>query len=220
MESALIWCIDGDKTAREAEVYLLLQTGFSVKGFENCDFTEEKEIPDLIIAEVEDKNGKNIIERLKKDLRLKDVPVIIASEKGEEKDKIAGFDMGAEDYIVKPLSMTETVLRVKAVLRRCKREEILSIGKIKLNVRAHTVQADGKSAELSLKEFELLEFFLKNAEKVLSRDCILTSVWGEDYFGELRTVDIHIKTLRQKLGDSGKCIKTVIGIGYKLSDKE
>lgn len=153
-------------------------------------------------------------------MRLRDVPVIIVGERGEEKDKIAGFDLGAEDYIVKPFGMTETVLRVKAVLRRCKREEIPVFGKIKMNVRAHTVQVGGKRTELSLKEFELLEFLLKNSEKALTRDSILTSVRGEDYFGEPRTVDIHIKTLRHKLGAEGKHIKMVIGIGYKLTEKE
>lgn len=134
-------------------------------------------------------------------------------------DKIHGLDLGADDYLVKPFGVMEMVSRIKAVLRRCadhKAEKIISVGNITLNIEGHTVTADGAKISLTLKEFEILRLFMQTPGKVFSRENLLSSVWGMDYMGETRTVDMHIKTLRQKLGNYGSMIKTVIGVGYRL----
>lgn len=224
----MIWCVDDDPMIREIEVYTLMQTGFEAKGFSDGDSMLEavkKEIPELIILDImlPGKDGIEILEELKKNPKTCRIPVIMATAKGTEMDKIQGLDMGADDYLVKPFGVMEMVSRVKAVLRRCtgsENSEILSMGELVLSARERMVTVAGEKVNLTLKEFEILKLFLKNPGTVFSRNQLLSSVWGMEYLGESRTVDMHIKTLRKKLGTMGNCIETVIGIGYKLEGKK
>lgn len=223
----MIWCVDDDNTIREIEVYTLEQTGFKARGFaDGISMLEalKTEIPELIILDImmPEVDGLEILKKLRSESAYKDIPVIMATAKGTEMDKIQGLDTGTDDYLVKPFGVMEMVSRIKAVLRRCEpdeKEEVLSIGEITLSDKEHLVTVNGEKVVLTFKEFEILKLFMSNPGVVFSRDKLLSEVWGIDYLGESRTVDMHIKTLRQKLGDAGTIIETVIGVGYKMEGK-
>lgn len=221
----MIWCVDDDNAIRDIEVYTLETAGFKARGFtDGASMLEaiENELPELIILDImlPGEDGVEILRKLRCDPRAKNLPVIMATAKGTEMDKIQSLDIGADDYLVKPFGVMEMVARVKAVLRRCERynENELKVGNISMNETKHIVTADGTKVTLTLKEFEVLKLFMRNPGVVMSRDRLLSEVWGIDYTGESRTVDMHIKTLRQKLGESGRMIETVIGVGYRLEE--
>ena len=223
----MIWCVDDDNTIRDIEVYTLTQTGFEAKGFaDGISMLEalKTEKPELIVLDImlPGKDGVEILKGIRSNPETRKIPVIMATAKGTEMDKIQGLDTGADDYLVKPFGVMEMVSRIKAVLRRCEpdeKKEVLSIGKITLSDKEHLVTVNGEKVVLTFKEFEILKLFMSNPGIVFSRDKLLSKVWGIDYLGESRTVDMHIKTLRQKLGDAGALIETVIGVGYKMEGK-
>ena len=223
----MIWCVDDDNTIRDIEVYTLTQTGFESKGFaDGVSMLEalKTEKPELIVLDImlPGKDGVEVLKEIRSNPETRKIPVIMATAKGTEMDKIQGLDTGADDYLVKPFGVMEMVSRIKAVLRRCEpdeKEEVLSIGEITLSDKEHLVTVNGEKVVLTFKEFEILKLFMSNPGIVFSRDKLLSEVWGIDYLGESRTVDMHIKTLRQKLGDAGALIETVIGVGYKMEGK-
>ena len=224
----MIWCVDDDNTIRDIEVYTLTQTSFEAKGFaDGISMLEalKTEKPELIVLDImlPGKDGVEILKEIRSNPETRKIPVIMATAKGTEMDKIQGLDTGADDYLVKPFGVMEMVSRIKAVLRRCEpdeKEEVLSIGKITLSDKEHLVIVNGEKVVLTFKEFEILKLFMSNPGIVFSRDKLLSEVWEIDYLGESRTVDMHIKTLRQKLGDAGALIETVIGVGYKMEGKK
>ena len=223
----MIWCIDDDSTIREIEVYTLEQTGFKARGFaDGMSMLEalKTEIPELIVLDImmPKMGGLEVLKKLRSESAYKDIPIIMATAKGTEMDKIGGLNSGADDYLVKPFGVMEMVARVKAVLRRTTKEEMstdITVGNIVLKETEHKVFSDGEKVELTHKEFEMLKLFMHNPDMVFSRDKLMSEIWGMDYIGETRTVDMHIKTLRQKLGDAGGQIKTVIGVGYRLENE-
>ena len=220
----MIWCVDDDSTIREIEVYTLVQTGFEAKGFaDGISMLEALRVerPELIVLDImlPVKDGVEVLKEIRSNSKTCDIPVIMATAKGTETDKIQGLDTGADDYLVKPFGMMEMVSRIKAVLRRCdskNKEKNLISGNIQLDYNKHIVTVNGKKVDLTLKEFEILKLFMQNIGTVFSRDRLLSEVWGVDYLGESRTVDMHIKPLRKKLGNEGVRIETVIGVGYRL----
>ena len=223
----MIYCVEDDESIRDIEVYTLCSTGFEARGFsDGRAFFEalEDELPDLVILDVmlPGEDGVSLLKRIKASPATRDLPVIMATAKGMEYDKISSLDLGADDYLVKPFGMMEMVARVKAVLRRSapKREsQTLKYASFEMNPDEHTVTVRGKRVELTLKEFEMLRLFLTRPGMVFTRDRLLSDVWGVDYDGETRTVDVHIRSLRQKLGNDGEMIRTVRGVGYRLEDK-
>jgi len=222
----MIWCVDDDSTIREIEVYTLEQTGFIARGFADAVslFDALKtETPDLIILDImmPGMDGLEVLSRLRSESAYRNIPVIMATAKGTEMDKIGGLNSGADDYLVKPFGIMEMVARVNAVLRRTVRETDsydLTVGNIILKEKEHAVISAGEKVELTHKEFEMLRMFMQNPNMVFSRDKIMSNIWGTDYIGETRTIDMHIKTLRHKLGSAGGQIKTVIGVGYRLEN--
>ncbi len=223
----MIWCVDDDSTIREIEVYTLEQTGFEARGFsDGISMLEalKREKPELIILDImmPEMDGLEILNKLRSREEYKDIPVIMATAKGTEMDKIGGLNSGADDYLVKPFGVMEMVARVKAVLRRTVKEapkDEVTVGGISLKEKEHKVIAGGEAVELTYKEYELLKLLMRNPNMVFSRDRLMSEIWGTDYIGETRTVDMHIKTLRKKLGTAGGQIKTIIGVGYRLEDE-
>lgn len=223
----MIFCVEDDQSIRDLMIYTLKASGFEAMGLEDGEklfFALEKDIPQLIMLDImlPGDDGITILKKLRANHITAEVPVIMATAKGTEYDKVIGLDLGADDYLAKPFGMMEMVSRVKAVLRRSTlndNSEVLRTGKLELNFNNHTVIADGKRVELSFKEFELLRLFMKNLGYAFSRDKLLNKVWGTDYMGETRTVDVHIGTLRTKLGKCGSYIKTVRGVGYRMEDR-
>lgn len=223
----MIYCVEDEKNIRELLVYTLQSTGFEAKGLENGEelFSElNKEIPELILLDImlPGEDGYVILEKLKRMPEVRDVPVIMVTAKGAEFDKVRGLDLGADDYITKPFGMMEFISRVKAVLRRggSRIQDELVHGPIRIRLGRHEVSENGRKVELTLKEFELLRYLMENKGIVLSRDQLLSRIWGYDFDGETRTVDVHVRTLRQKLGTSGSYIETVRGVGYRMGDGE
>lgn len=221
----MIYCVEDDKTIREMEIYTLEQTGFTARGFadgKSMFASLQSETPELIVLDImlPEMDGIEILKKLRADSKHKDIPVIMATAKGTEMDKITGLNTGADDYLVKPFGMMEMVARINAVLRRTAKNGEISIivGGITLNEAEHTVTVGGENIELTHKEFQILTLFMKNKNIVFNREKLMNEVWGSDYMGESRTVDMHIKTLRQKLGEAGGQIKTVIGVGYRLEN--
>ena len=220
----MIWCVEDDAGIRDMELYTLESVGFHAKGFGDSEefFCElENEIPELVILDVmlPGKDGVEILKELKATPRTKDIPVIMATAKGMEYDKIQSLDLGADDYLVKPFGMMEMVSRIKAVLRRCNpkgKENVLQMEQLMLNMDNRIVTIDGERVSLTYKEFELLKMFLENPGKAYTREQIFNRVWGEDYVGESRTLDMHIRTLRQKIGVYGELIQTVRHVGYRM----
>ncbi len=224
----MIFCVDDEPTLREIAVYALQATGFEAKGIPGAkELFEELEhtLPELIILDImmPDMDGTEVLKHLKENTDTRDIPVIMASAKGSELDKIQHLDSGADDYLAKPFGVMEMVSRVKAVLRRCgkvKDENIFTAKGVVMNDSEHFVTVDGERINLTLKEYDILKLFMKNPGTAISREKLLSEVWGVNYLGESRTIDMHIKTLRQKLGEYSKMIETVIGVGYRMeSDK-
>lgn len=223
----MIYCVEDDNNIRDLIVYTLKTTGFEASGFaDGRTFTEALagQLPELVLLDImlPGEDGIQILKKLKKSMATRDIPVIMVTAKGTEYDKVSGLDAGADDYITKPFGMMELVARVKAVLRRSGKQseqtEILIVHDLRLDPEKHEVRARGESVNLTLKEFELLRYLMKNQGIVLTRDQILEKIWGYDFSGETRTVDVHVRTLRQKLGDAGQCIETVRGVGYRIGD--
>ncbi len=221
-----IWCVEDDASIRDIEIYTLNSTGFETRGFENGeDFFAALagETPDLVILDVmlPGMDGVSILRKMKESAATRQLPIIMATAKGMEYDKIQSLDLGADDYLVKPFGMMEMVSRVRAVLRRCAplgEGNVLRADNLIVNLDERTVTANGNRVNLTYKEFELLKLFLSHPKMVFTRDQLLSNVWNIDYAGETRTVDVHIQTLRQKLGDCGRMIETVRNVGYRLED--
>ena len=222
----MIWCIEDDANIREIEVYTLNSTGFKAKGFasgEEFFSALRTELPELIILDImlPGEDGVKILERLKAYSETRDIPVIMATAKGTEFDKIQSLDLGADDYMVKPFGMMEMISRVKAVLRRTQKSKVKRILKLEtlvLNENERIVTIDDERLVLTFKEYEILELFMNNPGKVFTRDDLFAKVWGMDFIGESRTVDMHIKTLRQKLKQYGSRIETIRNVGYRLEN--
>ena len=220
---ALIYVVEDDDSIRDIETIALKNGGHIVEAFPDAATFYEKTkeiIPDLIILDImlPDEDGYKIVRKLRKKNKTKNIPIIMVTAKTTEMDMVRGLDEGADDYIKKPFSVMEFLSRVRALLRRSKKEtpDQISIGKIMLDHDRHVVTADGTPVELTLKEYELLRYLMLNENVVLSRDAIMRVVWNSAFEGETRTVDMHIKTLRQKLGPCGKQIRTVRGVGYSI----
>ena len=220
----MIWCVEDDPSIRDIEVYALQSTGFEAQGFDSGDtFWQalQEGQPELVLLDVmlPGTDGVTLLKKMKTSPELQDIPVIMATAKGAEYDKIQSLDLGADDYLVKPFGMMEMVSRVKAVLRRCTKNtetQLLQVGGLVLNLKEHTVTADGERIMLTYKEYELLRLFLSHPGAAFTREQLLSQVWDADYLGETRTVDMHIRTLRQKLGAYGQLIETVRNVGYRL----
>jgi len=219
----MIYCVEDDSTIRDLMVYTLNVSGFEAQGFESdVEFwpAMRRQKPELVILDVmlPGEDGLSILNKMRSLPLTADIPVIMATAKGSEYDKVVGLDSGADDYLAKPFGMMEMVSRIKAVLRRTgtKQQEVIKYQNIILDERKHSVTVDGRQVSLTLKEYELLKFFLENPGQVMTRDMLLSRVWGFDFAGETRTVDVHIGTLRTKLEKAGDLIQTVRGVGYKL----
>ena len=223
----MIWCVEDDASIRDIEIYALKSAGYQAAGYEaGPSFWEavQKEKPELVVLDVmlPGVDGITLLRRMREDPALKEIPVILATARGAEIDKIQGLDLGADYYLAKPFGVMELVSCVRAVLRRCapkKEEKVLKLGGLALDREKHTVTADGREIVLTYKEFELLHLFLANPGIAFTRDQLFSKVWGETYVGESRTIDTHILTLRQKLEPYGDCIKTVRNVGYRLEGK-
>ena len=223
----MIWCVEDDPSIREIEVYALNSTGLEARGFaDGAELWEalQEDTPELVVLDVmlPGEDGVAILKRLKEDERLRDIPVIMATAKSTEFDKVQSLDLGADDYITKPFGMMEMVSRVKAVLRRSQPKQTASLLKmdgLTLDESQHTVTIDGQRVVLTYKEYELLRLFLSHPGMAFSREQLLQTVWNTDYAVETRTVDMHIRTLRQKLGEYGRYIETIRGVGYRLEGK-
>lgn len=219
----MIYCVEDDNAIRDLMLYTLGASGFQAKGFPDSTFfwqamTEEK--PELILLDImlPGEDGITVLKRLRTASATANIPVIMATAKGSEFDKVIGLDTGADDYLVKPFGMMEMIARIKAVMRRTapKTDQVLTCGDIVLDEVRHIVTVDGKQVVLTLKEYELLKLLMENAGQVFTRDILLSRIWGQDYLGETRTVDVHIGTLRTKLAKGGEKIETVRGVGYKM----
>ena len=220
----MIYCVEDDSSILDLMVYTLQAAGFSACG---CADGEEfwqsmhKERPELVVLDImlPGEDGISILKKLRAAPATTDIPMIMATAKGTEFDRVIGLDLGADYYLTKPFGMMEMVSRIRAVLRRVGPKEaphILQQGNILLDEGRHVVEVNGSPVSLTLKEYDLLRLFMENPGQVFSRDRLLSAVWGTDYYGETRTVDVHIGTLRTKLGAAGDLLQTVRGVGYKL----
>ena len=224
----MIWCVEDEASIRDIEVYALKAAGLEARGFEDGDSfwraLKSEPRPNLAVLDVmlPGTDGIELLRRIRADADLASLPVVMATAKGAEIDKIQGLDLGADYYLTKPFGIMELVSCVKAVLRRCAPPQdahTLTLGGLCLNLDQHRVTVNGADVALTYKEFELLKLFLSNPGIAFTRDQLFSRVWGEDYFGESRTIDTHILTLRQKLGPYGDGIQTVRGVGYRLGGK-
>lgn len=219
---ALIYIVEDDKNIREIETFALRNSGYQIRDFESAaEFYEkmEEKLPNLILLDImlPDEDGLNIVKKIRSQPESRKIPIIMVTAKTTEIDKVKGLDTGADDYITKPFGVMELISRVKALLRRCEGEEdekYYTVGGLLLDIEKHSVSVDGETVELTFKEYELLRLLMQNAGIVTSRDMIMERVWGTDFEGESRTLDMHIKTLRQKLGSAGAMIKTIRNVGY------
>ena len=219
----MIYCVEDDASIRELVIYTLQATGYEAQGFADgkaFSAALAENLPELVLLDImlPGEDGLQILKRLRADARTAQLPVMMLTAKGAEFDKVIGLDSGADDYMTKPFGMMELVSRVKALLRRTKRENahVLSCGALTLNRDTHRVLAEGQEVLLTHKEFELLEYLLENSNIVLTRDKILDCIWGYSAEVETRTLDVHIRRLRQKLGPCGELIETVRGVGYRI----
>ncbi len=220
----MIYCVEDDNSIRNLMVYSLNASGFEAEGFaDGGEFFQalERQLPELIMLDImlPGQDGVEILKILRARPDTAHIPVIMATARGTEYDKVIGLDSGADDYLVKPFGMMEMVSRTRAVLRRAAPKDVppqLRLGKLSMDLRSHTVSAGEESVQLTLKEFELLRLFLENPGRAFSRDQLLSAIWDTDYVGETRTVDVHIGTLRTKLGPCGDYIRTVRGVGYRI----
>lgn len=220
----MIYCVEDDNSIRELILYTLRASGFEAQGFDSGEalFAALKECrPQLILLDImlPGMDGTEILKALRSGSATRSIPVIFATAKGTEFDKVNGLDLGADDYLTKPFGMMEMVARVRAVLRRVSPKEQntkLVVPPMEMDISAHTLKIDGNPVELTLKEFELLKLFMETPGRVYAREQLLERIWGTEYYGETRTVDVHIGTLRTKLGSCGEYIRTVRGVGYRL----
>lgn len=224
----MIWCVEDDASIRDIEVYALSSAGFAARGFEDgsCFYaaiTGEEDKPQLIVLDVmlPGIDGIELLRRIRANTALKQIPIVMATAKGSEYDRIQGLDLGADYYLTKPFGVMELISCVKAVLRRCGAEDeksTLNACGISMNTLEHTVSADGERITLTYKEYELLKLFLSHMGTAFTREQLMELIWGTDYMGETRTIDMHIRTLRQKLGKCGESIKTVRNVGYRMEE--
>ena len=222
----LIYLVEDDNSIRELVAYTLQSTGFQAEGFDKPSafwHRMEMQLPDLVLLDLmlPEEDGISILKKLRNDPKTKKMPIILLTAKSSEYDKVMGLENGADDYVAKPFSMMELLARVKALLRRVEKDDDDSIvvGSLSVNKTRHEVKVNGENVTLTLKEFDLLCLLMENKGKVLTRDQLLNSIWGYEFDGENRTVDVHIRTLRQKLGVCGEYIETVRGVGYKVGGK-
>lgn len=223
----MIFCVEDDRGIRELVVYTLQTAGFEAVGISDGEelFSRlQTELPELIILDImlPGEDGISILKKLRSDAGTEEIPIIMATAKGTEYDKVIGLDLGADDYIVKPFGMMEMVSRVKAVLRRSVKEskELVQVGDIRMDLGRREVSVKGGQVQLTLKEFDLLRLLMENEGRVYSRQQLMDLVWGVGFVGETRTVDVHIGTLRTKLGPCGKYIETVRGVGYRMRGRQ
>ena len=223
----MIYCVEDESNIRDLVVYTLKASGFEAQGFEDSgDFwpAMKAQKPELIILDVmlPGEDGLTILKRLRSSPVTADIPVVMATAKGSEYDKVIGLDGGADDYLAKPFGMMEMVSRIKAVLRRTapKQAKVISYGGITLDEGKHTVTVNKTPVSLTLKEYEILKLLIDNPGQVFTREILLSDIWGIDFTGETRTVDVHIGTLRTKLAEAGDLIETVRGVGYKMEEKK
>lgn len=223
----MIFCVEDDSAIRDLMIYTLNTTGFEAAGFEDgIAFWEamKQQEPELVLLDImlPGEDGISILKKMRSRAEFRNIPVIMATAKGTEYDKVTGLDTGADDYLAKPFGMMEMIARIKAVLRRTGKKEdlkVLRIGSLELNTDEHSVFADGESVNLTLKEFDLLNLFMNHPGRVFTREQLLAQVWAADFTGETRTVDVHIGTLRMKLGNCGEYLETVRGVGYRMAGK-
>jgi two-component system alkaline phosphatase synthesis response regulator PhoP len=224
----MVWCVEDDATIRDIEVYALQSTGFEARGFkDSASFWEalQSERPQLVVLDVmlPGMDGVELLKKIRASAKFSDLPVIMATAKGTEYEKIQSLDLGADDYIVKPFGVMELISRIKSVLRRCRpaaSASELTMGGIGLHLDERTLTIDGERVQVTYKEFELLRLFMNHPGIAFTRDQLFSNIWGMDYAGETRTVDMHIRTLRQKLGKYGELIETVRHIGYRMEKIE
>ena len=220
----MVFCVEDDGNIRELVVYTLNTTGMEARGFENGSELMKalaSEMPELVLLDImlPGEDGLSILKKLKSSSKTKQIPVIMVTAKGAEYDVVKGLDAGADDYVTKPFGIMELVSRIKAVLRRTKTEQSLDVYEVenlKMDLKKHKVKVDGETVVLTLKEFELLKRLMMHQNIVLTRDRLLEEVWGYEFAGETRTLDVHIRCLRQKLGAAGELIQTVRGVGYQI----
>ena len=220
----IIYLVEDDQNIRDLICYALRADGFQANGFEDAESLYQamaQKLPDLFILDImlEEESGYDILQKLKTHASTRRLPVMMLTAKTAEDDKVKGLDMGADDYVTKPFGVMELLSRIKAILRRygvSEKHQVLQLGSLCLDPDKRTVEVDGKAVELTFKEFELLYYLMDNLELVLSRDQIMEEVWGYEYAGETRTVDVHIRSLRHKLGDGARYIHTVRNVGYKM----
>ncbi len=220
----MIFCVEDDSSIRELMLYALQSAGFEGKGFPHGEALFQglgAQVPDLILLDImlPGEDGLSILKRLRAQRETAEIPVIMATAKGAEYDKVIGLDLGADDYLAKPFGMMEMVSRIRAVLRRTRPRtapQCLRVGELEVNLEQHSVLSAGERVQLTLKEFQLLLTVLENLGRVFTRSQLLASVWGVGYTGETRTVDVHIATLRTKLGKCGSYVETVRGVGYRM----
>ena len=225
----MIYCVEDDDNIRELVVYTLDSTGLPAKGFpsgKEFKTALKNELPELILLDImlPGEDGMQLLSEVRKDTKTKNIPVIMLTAKGAEYDKVSALDLGADDYVTKPFGMMELVSRIRAVLRRTGRgkntdEPVIKSSSIKIDVLRHIVTSNGKEIVLTLKEFELLKMLILNSGVVLTREQLLEDIWGYNFDGETRTVDVHVRSLRQKLGKEGDRIETVRGVGYRIREK-
>ena len=223
----MIYCVEDDRSIRELMLYALRASGFEAEGF--CDGDSlfaglESRLPELILLDImlPGMDGIEILKHLRAQDATSRIPIIMATAKGTEYDKVLGLDLGADDYLSKPFGMMEMVSRIRAVLRRAaprEDEKVLHLGVLEMRPDSHTVTVAGERIALTLKEYELLKLFLRHPGRVYTREQLLEQIWGTDYLGETRTVDVHIGTLRTKLGPCGEYIRTVRGVGYRMEER-
>lgn len=222
----MIYIVEDDASIRELELYALKSSGFTVEGFDSAQpfyAAMKKQLPELIILDImlPGEDGLSVLKQLRMNHNTQSLPVMMITARGAELDKVKGLDMGADDYMTKPFGIMELISRVKALLRRSARPEeitVMKCGPIEMDDSRHLILVNGAPVTLTYKEYELLKFLLVNQGIVLSRDKLMERVWGYDFEGESRTVDMHIKTLRQKLGEAGKLIVTIRNVGYKIGE--
>lgn len=224
----MIYCIEDDNGIRDLIVYTLTASGYEAKGFADSSgfwTAVKQEIPTLILLDVmlPNEDGISILKKIRSDKKTAEIPVIMETAKETEYDKVVALDLGADDYLTKPFGMMEMVSRVRAVLRRTSKEEKkqdLKLNELEINTSRHIVYVNKNEVYLTLKEYDLLKLFMENIGRAFTRDQLLSSVWGTEYVGETRTVDVHIGTLRTKLGSAGDYIKTVRGVGYRMEEEK
>ncbi len=225
----MIYVVEDDPGIRELECYALKQAGFEARGFEEGEAFLEAvrvQLPQLVLLDVmlPGEDGNRLLARLRQAPRPRRLPVIMVTARGEEMDKVQGLDGGADDYIVKPFGVMELLSRVRAVIRRAGDEQSpqteLAVGELRMDVARHRVFVKGRDVTLTHMEFELLRYLLINRGIALTRERLLDAVWGVDYPGDTRTVDVHMRTLRVKLGEASRCLQTVRGVGYRLEDAD